>query len=100
ARRALTAHRSASLEATSVEEEGQSVPLRDTLGALDPEYEQVETRLGLVEALSGLPTSERAVVLLRIVAELTQSEIATCVGVSQMQVSRLLRRATPAVAAA
>lgn len=97
--RALTANRSASLEAVSAEGEGEPLALRDAVGYVDPEYERVESRLGLVSALSGLLPSERAAVLLRVGAELTQTEIAACVGVSQMQVSRLLRRATRAVTA-
>jgi RNA polymerase sigma-B factor len=45
------------------------------------------------ELLDGLPEQERAVVSLRFYGELSQSQIAERIGVSQMQVSRLLRRA-------
>jgi RNA polymerase sigma-B factor len=45
------------------------------------------------ELLDGLPEQERTVVSLRFYGELSQSQIAERIGVSQMQVSRLLRRA-------
>ena len=45
------------------------------------------------ELLDGLPEQERVVVSLRFYGELSQSQIAEQIGVSQMQVSRLLRRA-------
>ena len=97
ARCALTAHQVASLEAASGQDADEPLGLRETLGDVDPEYESVETRLGLISALSSLLPRERMAVLLRVGGELTQSEIASCVGVSQMEVSRLLRRATPAL---
>jgi len=51
--------------------------------------------VGLVaDAVSRLPMLDRRVFMLRFRDELTQSEIADQVGVSQMQVSRILRRVT------
>ena len=43
--------------------------------------------------VAALPDDERAVIALRFLGDLTQSEIARRLGISQMQVSRLLRRA-------
>jgi RNA polymerase sigma-B factor len=43
-------------------------------------------------AISRLDTRDRRILYLRFVADLTQTEIAAQIGVSQMQVSRLLRR--------
>jgi RNA polymerase sigma-B factor len=58
----------------------------------DPGYESTDHRDLLSDLLQRLPERERYIVELRFVDELTQSEIAQRVGVSQMQVSRLLRR--------
>ena len=50
-------------------------------------------RTVLRSALQQLSDEERLTVGLRFVADFTQTEIARCVGISQMQVSRVLRRA-------
>ena len=60
------------------------------LGELDVGFDGAEDRMLLVRALSRLPERERTIVSLRFVEGLTQSEIATEIGVSQMHVSRLL----------
>lgn len=59
----------------------------------DETWDLVDTGLVVPELLDGLPEQERAVVSLRFYGELSQSQIAEQIGVSQMQVSRLLRRA-------
>ena len=55
--------------------------------------EELEDLLVLPELLGRLPERERKIVLLRYVEELTQDEIAARMHMSQMHVSRLLRRA-------
>jgi RNA polymerase sigma-B factor len=55
--------------------------------------EELEDLLVLPNLVSRLPEREREIVLLRYVEELTQDEIALRMGISQMHVSRLLRRA-------
>jgi RNA polymerase sigma-B factor len=100
ARDALKAYWPASLDAGDAAEGGEATALGDTLGACDAEYDRVETRIGLVAELPRLRPDERRAVLLRFGGEQTQSEIAGRLGVSQMQVSRLLRHATAVVAAA
>jgi RNA polymerase sigma-B factor len=64
-------------------------PLADRLGGEDPGFAQVDERLSIA---SGLPRFAREVVRLRFVEDLTQSEIAARTGMSQMQVSRILRQ--------
>jgi RNA polymerase sigma-B factor len=54
------------------------------------EYEAIETRDALRQALSGLTDRERQIVRRRFIDEWTQSQIGDELGVSQMQVSRLL----------
>lgn len=69
---------------------GRSVA--DTLGGPDPALDLVVDRLALAEALRCLPDRERRILYLRFFHDQTQQQIATAVGVSQMQVSRLLAR--------
>ena len=64
--------------------------ISNRLGELDVGFDGAEDRMLLVRALSRLPERERTIVSLRFVEGLTQSEIATEIGVSQMHVSRLL----------
>ena len=55
--------------------------------------EEAEDLLLLPRLVAALPEPDRTVIILRFFADLTQDEIATRVGFSQMHVSRLLRRA-------
>lgn len=73
-------------------EEGST--LLDTLGSEDERYEHVEDALTLTGSLPGLSKVERRVLGMYFLQELTQAQIAEQIGVSQMQVSRILRRAT------
>ncbi|MGI3779168.1 MAG: sigma-70 family RNA polymerase sigma factor [Janthinobacterium lividum] len=57
-----------------------------------PEWHLVETRVLLRRALRSLSDAERDLLRMRFVEEMTQSQIAGVVGVTQMQVSRLLAR--------
>jgi RNA polymerase sigma-B factor len=61
-------------------------------GRFDPELNAVEDRVSLEGVLDCVSERERQIIHLRFVEELTQSEIAARVGVSQMQVSRLLSK--------
>ena len=72
-------------------EEGDAV-LGDFV-AEQPGGEELEDLLVLPELVGRLPERERKIVLLRYVEELTQDQIATRMHLSQMHVSRLLRRA-------
>ena len=71
-----------------------------TLGREDPGYTLVEYGVAMAPAMSELSEQERAILAMRFVEDLTQSEIARRVGVSQMQVSRLLRRSLDRLQAA
>ena len=64
----------------------------DTLGSDDERYDLVENDVVVSAALRHLAARERRILHLRFVEDLTQSEIAARVGLSQMQISRLLRR--------
>src|SRR5207253_842547 len=74
-------------------EPGSTASLEADLGAEDERYELVEDGVSVSSAVRQLPESERRMLSLRFVEEMTQSEIGARLGISQMQVSRLLRRA-------
>jgi len=82
----------ASLEAPRHDQEEAS-SLGETVGHSDEGFDLVEDRSAVIGALRTLPARERRIIELRFGSEMTQSEIARHVGVSQMQVSRLMRRA-------
>jgi RNA polymerase sigma-B factor len=63
-----------------------------TLGKLDADIEHVEVRESLKPLLDGLGEREKKILLLRFFKNMTQSQIAEEIGVSQMHVSRLLTR--------
>ena len=86
------AHHAASLDAPSDEGDAESGTVVDTIGADDPRLRGIETRLTVGAAAEQLSDRERRVLALRFVHDLTQTEIAEQIGVSQMQVSRILRR--------
>lgn len=67
--------------------------LGDTLGTADDGFDLVEHRTTISPLLRALPRRDREILFLRFAHDMTQTEIAERVGCSQMQVSRLLRRA-------
>jgi RNA polymerase sigma-B factor len=75
-------------------DQGDAVDLVEILGDTDGGYELVDARLALADGLRALPFQERWAVRLRAEEELTQAEIGLRLGCSQMQVSRLLGRAS------
>lgn len=79
-----------SLDAGRRDGEGES--LADRQGDLDPGFESCEARLVLAPALRSLAERDRRIVELRFVRGWTQQRIGEEVGVTQMQVSRLLDR--------
>ncbi|GAA2642205.1 RNA polymerase sigma factor SigF [Paractinoplanes durhamensis] len=85
------AYNSTSLS-TPANEDG-STTLGDTLGGEDDGFELAELRVALGPALARLDEREQKIISLRFYGNLTQSEIADQVGISQMHVSRLLTKA-------
>jgi RNA polymerase sigma-B factor len=67
--------------------------LGDTIRSDEHEYDLVDARVALGPAMAVLTDRERTILILRFYGGLTQTEIAERVGVSQMHVSRLIRRA-------
>ena len=65
----------------------------EALGEDDGGYELVDYRSALAAALRTLPPRERVVLHLRFFEDMTQAQIGERIGISQMHVSRLARRA-------
>ncbi|MEV8503918.1 SigB/SigF/SigG family RNA polymerase sigma factor [Actinoplanes sp. NPDC051475] len=77
---------------TPVTEDG-ATSLGDLLGETDHDMELAELRVALGPAMATLDERERTILSLRFFGNLTQSDIAGQIGVSQMHVSRLIARA-------
>ena len=71
----------------------EPMTLEDTLGAGEDGYAQIEARAYLDQLMTGLPRQEREMLHLRFDQDMTQAEIAALFDISQMHVSRTLRRA-------
>src|SRR5262249_3480708 len=74
-------------------EDGSDDNLSEKLGAEETGYANVEDGTLVAAGLAALDERERQIVELRFFHEMTQSQIASEIGISQMHVSRLLRRA-------
>lgn len=74
-------------------DEGGEGTLADRLGTDETGYDEVDESSLVAVGLGALDERERRIVELRFFDELTQSQIAAEIGISQMHVSRLLRRA-------
>jgi RNA polymerase sigma-B factor len=87
---AANAYQSDSLDQLVSTEDGAPGSLGDLLGVDDPDLATAEARQALHPALAALPERERTIVILRFYGNLTQTQIAERVHLSQMHVSRLL----------
>ena len=88
----MQARHSTSLD-TPPEDDLDATPRLDRLGSDEAGYEQVERRLAAVPALAHLEKRDREILTMGYLGEMSQAEIGAEIGVSQMQVSRLMRRA-------
>jgi RNA polymerase sigma-B factor len=84
----VSARRTRSLD----EPTGEDVTLADSLGSVDPEIERAEERALIDGAFQVLSDRDQEVLRLRFQDDLSQTEIAQRIGVSQMQVSRLIKQ--------
>ena len=85
------AYATLSLDASDDSDDGPPAML-DLLGHEDANIEHVEVRESIRPLLAGLGEREKKILLLRFFKNMTQSQIAEEIGVSQMHVSRLLTR--------
>ncbi|MDQ4116524.1 MAG: RNA polymerase sigma factor SigF [Actinomycetota bacterium] len=86
---AAEAYRSSSLDEMLSSEDG-SATVGELVGGADEELDRVDYREALRPLLAELNQRERTIVMLRFFGNLTQTQIANEVGISQMHVSRLL----------
>jgi RNA polymerase sigma-B factor len=85
--------RPSSMDRTLRSDDEDSAPVAELIGADDEGFELVEGRLTIEQELPALDDRERRVIALRFGKDMTQSQIAAEIGCSQMQVSRIIRRA-------
>jgi RNA polymerase sigma-B factor len=85
------AYRTTSLDAPRIADE-EAATVGDAVGTVDHGFASAEHRAVLQTLMCSLTLRERNIVRLRFEHDLTQAEIGTRVGISQMQVSRILRR--------
>src|SRR3954467_1814974 len=83
------AHRTRSFD----EPAGEDSTLAESLGSADPDLARAEMRVLLDSAFDVLSDRDREILRLRFEEDMTQTEISEQIGVSQMQVSRLIRQA-------
>jgi len=89
---AIQAYESLSLDAPRPGAEDEALTYGDSVGEDDARYELIELDATVVAVLDQVPQRERQILRMRFVEGLTQTQIAGRVGISQMQVSRVLRR--------
>lgn len=85
------AYRALSLHAPVAGEEA-TTELMDLIGDVDRDMENVEDREALRPLIAKLPVREQKIIAMRFFGNMTQSQIAAELGISQMHVSRLIRR--------
>jgi RNA polymerase sigma-B factor len=90
------AYRALSLHAPVAGDE-TGTELADMIGGLDPDMENVENRESLRPLIAKLPVREQRIIVMRFFGNMTQSQIAAQLGISQMHVSRLLAHAIGAL---
>jgi RNA polymerase sigma-B factor len=91
---AAGAYRAGSLDAPrSIQEEDSEETLADTIGVEELGFDRAEERATLEPLFGRISAREQLVLRLRFGEDLTQAEIGERIGVSQMQVSRLIRQA-------
>ena len=86
------AYSTLSLDATTGSAEDGALSMLDTMGEDDLALEHVENRESIKPLLAQLDPREKHILTLRFFRGMTQSQIATEVGISQMHVSRLLQK--------
>ncbi len=89
---AIQAYETLSLDAPRPGSDGEPLAYGDSVGSEDERYELVELDATISSVLGQIAPRERLILRMRFLEDLTQTEIAERVGISQMQVSRLLRR--------
>ena len=90
---AAGAHHSMSLDTPRDEGDNEGGTIADLLGEEDRRFDFIDAGASIAKAAKHLSERERRILALRFIEDRTQTQIAEIEGVSQMQVSRVLRRA-------
>jgi RNA polymerase sigma-B factor len=90
---AASAYNATSLDTPRGPESEPGDTLADTIGGGEEGYDRAEDRATIDKLMRTITPREREVLRLRFEQDLTQAEIGEIIGVSQMQVSRLIRQA-------
>ncbi|MFD5178876.1 RNA polymerase sigma factor SigF [Nocardia sp. NPDC058379] len=85
------AYQPTSIDAASVGRDSDA-SLLDTLGEEESQFDRVEEYIAVRPLLAGLPERERRILTMRFFESMTQTQIATQLGISQMHVSRILAK--------
>jgi RNA polymerase sigma-B factor len=86
------AYTSVSIFSGGASEDEESMELLDCLGQEEPAYDLFEQRRVLAPAMERLDPRERLILHLRFFEGMTQTQVAARIGISQMHVSRLIRK--------
>lgn len=86
------AYSSVSIYSGGTNDEDESLELLDCLGVEEEAYDIFEQRRILAPAMERLDPRERLILHLRFFEGMTQTQVATRIGISQMHVSRLIRK--------
>lgn len=97
---AAAAHHAVSFDTPHDDGDGEAGTLGDSIGEIDERFDLVTLTASIAPAAKRLSERDRRVLALRFIEDRTQSEIADEVGVSQMQISRILSKALRQLAAA
>jgi RNA polymerase sigma-B factor len=89
---ASAAYRATSLSLPRGDDEEAGETLGDTVGVAEEGFGRAEDRATLARLLQTVSPREREVLRLRFEEDMTQAEIGELIGVSQMQVSRIIRQ--------
>jgi RNA polymerase sigma-B factor len=89
---AMEAYDTCSLDTPRPSDDGTGDTYAESLGTDDERFELIECDATLCAAIAEISPRDRRILRMRFVEDLTQSEIAGRIGISQMQVSRVLRR--------
>ena len=87
---ASRAYQAGSLDETPTTADGAAATLGERLGESDAGFQRFTDSHSLAPHLAALPTQQRDILIMRFFGDMTQTQIGQRLGVSQMQVSRLL----------
>ena len=81
-----------SLQKTIYQSDGNAILLEDRLESKENEQEKLVNRLALKKVMCELPDQEQKIIIMRYYSGQTQVQTAKCLGISQVQVSRIEKR--------